>query len=331
MTQLDAFRALQINQVDSAHQATIETLSVDDLRPGEVTFAVNWSGVNYKDGLAVSGKGKIMRGFPMVAGIDASGVVVESSSAEFVPGDEVLVTGAGMGEVFDGGFSEIVRAPEAAVVKLPAGLNQRDAMILGTPAVTAALAVARMLKNGQTPDMGPIAVTGPTGGVGSMAIAILAGLGFESVALTRKLDSKDYLLSIGAADVIATGDIDMGTRPLEKTRWGGAVDNVGGDLLAWLSRTIVQNGNIAAIGLVASHKLETTVMPFILRGVNLLGINSVDYPKAWRDEVWQHLSGDWKPADLDRFVTKTIGLEALPAHCDEVVAGGLTGRTLVEI
>ena len=329
---MSTFKALRIHQVEKATQARVESITLNDLGPGEVIVRVQWSGINYKDALAVTGKGRIMKGFPKVAGIDLAGVVESSSDARYKAGDAVLVTGCNIGEVLDGGYTEVARLPADILVPLPAGLSLREAMAIGTAGFTAALALRRMLENHQSASMGPIAVTGPTGGVGSIAIDLFKRVGFTVHAITGKAGAADaYLKSLGADAVISRQSLDLGKKPLESALWGGAVDNLGGDTLAWLTRTTRPWGNIASIGLAQSHELHTTVMPFILRGVSLLGIHSVECPRSWREDIWQHLSTIWKPRHFDQLISREIGLDDLPAVCEEFVAGKIQGRTLVKI
>lgn len=324
------FRALRIHQADKATTAKLEEISLDALTPGEVVIRVQWSGINYKDALAVTGKGRIMRAFPRVAGIDLAGVV-ESGSGPCQKGDQVLVTGCNIGELLDGGFAEYARVPAEAVIPLPTGLSARDAMAIGTAGFTAAFALKRMLANHQAPAMGPVAVTGPTGGVGSIAIDLFKRAGFTVHAVTGKPDKADYLRSLGADEVVSRQALDLGSKPLEKALWGGAVDNLGGPTLAWLTRTVKPWGNIASIGLAQSHELNTTVMPFILRGVSLLGIHSVECPRAWREDIWRRLGGEWQPRHLASIASRAVTLEGLPAACAELIAGTVTGRILVKI
>lgn len=329
---MTTFKALRIHQIEKATQSKLEQISIDDLSAGEVVIRVAYSSVNYKDSLAVTGKGRIMKGFPKVAGIDLSGTVESSSDARYKAGDQVLVTGCNIGEALDGGFAEKARVPASAVVALPSGLSLREAMAIGTAGFTAALALRRMLENHQTPEMGPIAVTGPTGGVGSIAIDLFKRAGFTVHAVTGKAGTADeYLKALGADEVISRQSLEMGKKPLEAGLWGGAVDNLGGETLAWLTRTVKPWGNIASIGLAQSHELATTVMPFILRGVSLLGIHSVECPRTWREDIWKHLASDWKPSHLDRIVTREITLEQLPDYCAEVIAGKVTGRGIVRV
>lgn len=327
---MNSFRALRIHQVEKATTAKLETIGLDALTAGDVVIRVQWSGINYKDALAVTGKGRIMRAFPRVAGIDLAGVV-EDGAAPYRKGDRVLVTGCNIGELLDGGFAEYARVPAEAVIPLPASLSTQDAMAIGTAGFTAAFALKRMLENHQAPEMGPIAVTGPTGGVGSIAIDLFKRAGFTVHAITGKADKADYLKALGADEVVARQAVDLGAKPLEKALWGGAVDNLGGPTLTWLTRTVKPWGNIASIGLAQSHELTTTVMPFILRGVSLLGIHSVECPRAWREDIWRKLGGEWQPRHLARIASRTVTLEGLPAACAELIAGTVTGRILVKI
>lgn len=327
---MDTFKALRV-YADQTIEAKLEDLTLDDLNEGEVVIKVVWSCVNYKDALAVTGAGKILRTSPLVGGIDVSGVVVESSDSRFAAGDEVLVTSDGLSETHDGGYAEYARLRAEQLISVPAGFSMRDVMALGTAGFTAALAVHRMEQNGQSPDMGPIAVSGATGGVGSVAIDLLSGRGYEVHAISSKTDSVAYLKSLGAAAVLHPTDMDMGTRAMERAVWGGAVDNLGGDMLSWFTRSTKYGGNVASIGLAASHKLETTVMPFILRGVNLLGINAVETPRELREEVWARLANDLQPQHLDKIVTGEVSLDELQGCLQDWIDGKVTGRKLVRI
>jgi len=324
-------RAFRIHEIDRHIVARFDEITLDDLSQGDVVVRVSHSDINYKDALAATGKGRILRRYPLVGGIDLAGEVVSSADARFAPGQKVLVTGCGLSETHDGGYAEFARLPGEFVIPLPAGMSERDAMKLGTAGFTAALAVHRMEHNGQQPSNGPVVVTGATGGVGSLAISMLAGRGYEVVAVSGKPGADDYLRDIGAARVLRRQEIDLGSKPMEKALWAGAVDNVGGALLTWLTRTVDQWGNIASIGLAGSHELNTTVMPFILRGVNLLGINSVLTPRELRLEVWQRIATDLKPAALDRICTKIVDFAELPAQFDDYIQGRVIGRTVVRI
>lgn len=299
------------------------------LSEGHVRVSVEASSLNFKDALAVTGKGRIMRRFPCVAGIDLAGTVTESASSRWPVGTAVLVTGCNIGEMYDGGLATEAVVAEDALVARPDGVTAAHAMAYGTAGFTAALAVMRMLDNGQRPEMGPIAVTGATGGVGSVAIALLAKLGFAPVAVTSKLDQRDYLTALGATDLVDARDIGAPEAPLLKARWGGVVDNIGGPVLSSLIAETELWGNVASIGLAASHKLETTVMPFILRGVNLLGIHSVETPMDRRLAVWENVFGDWQ-VDATRWTHATIGLAEVGDACAQLMQGGITGRYVVD-
>jgi NADPH2:quinone reductase len=327
----EKFRAYRIHDQDGDIKAGFESLSLDDLREGEVVIRAAWSSINYKDALAATGKGKILRTSPCVGGIDVSGVVESSGDARFKAGHRVLVTGSGLGEAHDGGYSERVRVPADWVVPLPASLDLRQAMMIGTAGFTAGLAIHRMEHTGQNPDMGPIVVTGATGGVGSFAVNMLSGLGYEVSALTGKAAEADYLKSLGAAEILLRDKTDFGSRPMEKALWGGGIDNVGGEALTWLTRTVTWWGNIASIGNAASPRLETTVFPFILRGISLLGINSMATPMPLRRKVWDRLAGDMKPTKLDEIAAREVALEDMPPVFEEMIEGKIRGRTVVRI
>lgn len=329
---MSKFTALRVHRLESGSEARFDSVSIDDLTPGEVVVRVAYSCLNYKDALAVTGKAPIVRGAVRTAGIDFSGTVESSEDRRFAPGDRVLVTGCNVGESLDGGFSERARVPAEAVVPLPAGLTLFDAMVLGTAGFTAAMAVWRMQENHQTPDKGSIAVTGPTGGVGSIALAILKRAGFKTAAITGKPDATDYLRGVGADEIVSRASLEFGAKPLEKAVWGGAVDNLGGQTLSYLTRTVRPWGTIACIGLAESATLSTTVMPLILRGVSLLGIHSVEVPRPWREALWQKLAGEWNLHSLnDRLVNTVVALEGIPAACAELVAGRALGRYVVRI
>ena len=325
------FKAFRIHEIDRKILARMERLSLDDLAPGEVVVRVQWSDINYKDALAATGAGRILRKYPLVGGIDLAGVVESSQDPRCKPGDAVLVTGCGLSEVHDGGYAEYARLKGEWVIPMPAGLDGRTAMSLGTAGFTAALAIHRMEHNGQAPQNGPVVVTGATGGVGSIAIDMLAGRGYEVVAVTGKAESADYLKSLGASQVLLRGEVDHGKRPMESARWAGAIDNVGGETLAWLTRTVDNWGNIASIGLTGGAELHTTVMPFIIRGVNLLGINSAATLRPTRLAVWGRIATDLKPRHLDRIAARTIAFDELPGAFQAYLDGTVTGRTVVKI
>jgi acrylyl-CoA reductase (NADPH) len=330
---MSTFKALRIHKIEGGTRPSFDTVSVDELTPGEVVIRVAYSCLNYKDALAVTGNAPITRGAVRIAGIDLSGVVESSTDGSFAPGDRVLVTGSNIGESLDGGFAQFARVPAQAVVPLPARLGLFEAMVLGTAGFTAAMAVWRMQENHQVADHGPIAVTGPTGGVGSIALAILKRAGFATAAITGKANAAaEYLRHVGADEIVDRKTLDFGTRPLEKAIWGGAVDNLGGKTLAYLMRTVRPWGTIACIGLAESAELNATVMPLILRGVSLLGIHSVEVPRNWRLALWAKLAGEWHLGSLaDRIVDRVIDLEDIPEACAELIAGRALGRYVVRI
>lgn len=328
---MNAFKAYRIHERDGKVAAGFESMTVDALTAGDVVIKVRYSSINYKDALAATGAGKILRKYPLNGGIDLSGEVVSTTDDRFRVGMPVLVTGCGLSESFDGGYAEYARIAGDSVFELPMGIDLAQAMAIGTAGFTAALAIHRMEHNGQTPAKGPIVVTGASGGVGSIAVDLLAGRGYEVVAVSGKAEADDYLKSLGAARILLRQEIDLGKRPMEATQWGGAIDNVGGEILTWLTRTVDFWGNIASIGLAGSHKLETTVMPFILRGINLLGINSSATPRDVRLVVWKRLATDLRPRSFDRIVTRTIGFDELPGAFDDFLKGRSLGRTVVKI
>lgn len=325
------FRAFRIHSDKDGHRAGIEQNSLDALSPGEVVIEAEWSSVNFKDALAGSGKGRILREPTLIGGIDVAGHVVESGDKAFKEGDAVLCTGCGLSETRDGGYSEYARLPAKWTVPLPKGLDLREAMVIGTAGFTAALSLYRMLQNQQKPEHGPIVVTGATGGVGMLAIDILTQAGFDAHAITGKSDRFDFLIDLGAKQCVSRADLHWGQRPLETARWAGAIDNVGGDMLAGLSRVIQPFGNIAVCGNAASIELATTVMPLILRGISLLGISSANTSAEIRAEVWKHLATDWKPTHLAAIATREVGLDELPGVFETMIAGDSFGRTVVRI
>jgi NADPH2:quinone reductase len=328
---MPAFRAYRIHRSDGRITARFDQLTLDDLTPGDVVVRVNYSCINYKDALAATGTAPILRKYPLAGGIDLAGEVVGSTDARYAPGQRVLVTGCGLSETQDGGYSEYARVQGDWVIPLPEGMTELDAMRLGTAGFTAALAVHRMEQNGQVPGRGPIVVTGATGGVGSLAINMLAGRGYDVVAVSGKPDAVEYLRGLGATRVLPRQEINLGSKPMEAVLWAGAIDNVGGELLTWLTRTVDFWGNIASVGLAGGHELRTTVMPFILRGVNLLGINSVATPRDVRLAVWERIASDLRPAKLDRIADRLVTFDELPERFDDYIKGRVTGRTVVRI
>jgi acrylyl-CoA reductase (NADPH) len=328
---MSSFKAFRIHDIDRRIVARFDRITLDDLGPGEVVVRVRYSDINYKDALAATGTGRILRRYPLVGGIDLAGEVESSADPRYAPGQPVLVTGCGLSETHDGGYAEYARLKGDWVIPLPPGMSTLEAMKLGTAGFTAALAIHQMEHNGQSPAQGPVVVTGATGGVGSLAIDMLAGRGYEVVAVSGKAEADDYLRGIGAARILRRQHIDLGSKPMEKALWAGAIDNVGGELLTWLTRTVDQWGNIASVGLAGGHELNTTVMPFILRGVNLLGINSVLTPRETRLAVWNRIAGDLRPSRLDRICSRIVALDDLPAQFEDFIKGRVTGRTVVKI
>jgi acrylyl-CoA reductase (NADPH) len=330
MTLPSTFPAFRIHHDASGYRSGIEDVSLDDLSVGEIVIRTAYSSVNFKDALAGTGQGRILRRFPLVGGIDVAGHVVASTDARFREGDAVLVTGCGLSETRDGGYSQFARIEAQWAVPLPAGLSLRESMILGTAGFTAALALHRMLDNRQVPELGPLCVTGATGGVGSLAVDIFSRAGFAVHAVSGKPAHADYLRSIGASQVLGR-DVLATTRPLESARFGGGLDNVGGTMLASLLAQTAPYGNVASAGLAASHTLDATVMPFIIRGVSLLGVASAGTARDIRLAVWERLAGDWKPRNLDRICTREATLGELPQVFATMLAGGSLGRTLVRL
>ncbi|MEO7432612.1 MAG: YhdH/YhfP family quinone oxidoreductase [Dokdonella sp.] len=330
MNTAQTFSAFRIHNDARGYRAGIETMGADALSPGEVLVKVAYSSVNYKDALAGTGNGKILRQFPLNGGIDAAGYVAASTDPAFKEGDQVLCTGSGLSETRDGGFSQFVRLESKWTIPLPAGLTLRESMALGTAGFTAALALFQMVRNGQTPEMGPIVVTGATGGVGSIAIDVLTKAGFEAHAITGKVEQFDWLIDLGATQCIARTGLHWGQRPLETARWAGAIDNVGGEMLAGLTRVIHPYGNIASCGLAASADLATTVMPFIIRGLSVLGVASAGTARSVREEVWERLAGDWKPAHLAKIATREVSLADVSTVFDTMLEGRSLGRTVVK-
>ncbi len=324
------FSAYRIYEENGKSAGRFVELTLDDLDPGEVVIQTHYSSVNYKDALAATGAGKVIRRFPCVGGIDVSGVVANSTDPRFKVGDEVLVTGYDMGVAHDGGYAEYVRVPAEWVVPLPQGLTLFEAMALGTAGFTAALAIHRLEQNDLAPENGKVIVTGATGGVASLGIQMLAQRGYHVVALTGKDSEHDYLKSLGTAEILSRKDLQMGARPLEKAQWAGALDAVGGETLAWLTRTMQQNGVIASFGNAGGIELHTTVLPFILRGVRLIGIDSAATAMPLRRAIWQRLATDLRPKMLAQ-VAHSVPFAGLPQVFPQLLQGKLRGRTVVGI
>lgn len=328
---MQTFKAYRIHEIEKKTAARFEDLSVDQLDPGEVVVRVAYSSVNYKDALAATGAGRIIRRFPCIGGIDLSGTVVESADARFTKGDPVIATSYDLGVSHDGGYAEYARVPADWVVAMPKGMNLLDAMALGTAGYTAALGIMRMEQNGLEPANGPVVVSGATGGVGSIAIDILARLGYEVTALTGKSAESDYLKRLGAKEVLLRSSLDFAKiKPLDKATWAGAVDNLGGDVLSWMLSTMKPSGVVASIGLAAGMELKSTVAPFILRGASLLGIDSGYTPMALRREVWRRLASDMRPPHLGE-MTRTIPFEQLPGAFAGFLEGRARGRLVVDM
>ncbi|MGH9142817.1 MAG: oxidoreductase [Vicinamibacterales bacterium] len=324
------FRAFRVFDENGQVEGRVVNATLEELGASGVVIHASHSSVNYKDALAATGAGKIIRRFPLIAGIDVAGTVIWSDEPRFPPGKAVLVTGFDLGVAHDGGYAGVVRVPAEWIVPLPDGLSAFDAMAIGTAGFTAALSIVELERNGLTPAHGPVIVTGATGGVGTLAVQMLAGAGYRVTALTGKDSEHDFLRSLGASDVMSRHGLQTGARPLEKSLWAGAVDVVGGDILAWLTRTMMYNGAIASSGLTGGTDLKTTVLPFILRGVKLLGIDSAMCPMARRLEVWRRVATDLKPGRLEAIVT-TIGLDELPGAFATLLSGAARGRYVVRI
>ena len=328
---MQTFKAYRTFEQDKVVSSRFVDLSLEDLDPGDVVIRTKYSTINYKDALSYGGAGRIMRKFPTVAGIDMAGTVESSNDPRWKRGDKVIVTGYDLGVSHDGGYSEYVRVPADWIVRRPESMTAFDAMTLGTAGFTAALAIHLMQHNGLAPDGGPVAVTGATGGVGSVATEILAKQGYDVVAITGKAREADYLRRIGARDVMLRSSLELARiRPLEKATWAGAVDNLGGDVLAWLLATSKVAGTVAAVGLAADMKLNTTVAPFILRGVHLLGTDSANCPMSLRQTLWNKLAVEWRP-DRVHDEVRTIDFDDLPTHFDAYLKGMARGRTVVRV
>ncbi len=325
-----SFRVYQISQEHGQAKGRVTTQGWDEITPNEVIIEGHFSSVNYKDALAGTGQGKILRHYPLNGGIDVAGTVVNQVGS-LHPGDKVIVTGCGLSETQNGGYAEYLGAPMESVVPLPKGLSLEESMLLGTAGFTAALALYRLEQNGQSPQKGPIVITGASGGVGSIAVDLLSAQGYEVWAVTGKTDASDLLQELGARRVLKPEGLELGTRPLESTRFAGAIDNVGGSMLAGLLRHVELWGNVASVGLTGGVEFEATVMPFILRGVSLLGISSNNCTPTLRKELWRRLAGLWKPRHLKKIHSETIGLEDLDAAFKKVLERKVTGRILVDL
>jgi putative YhdH/YhfP family quinone oxidoreductase len=326
------YRAFVVDKQGEEFSAAIRELPESGLPAGEVTVRVEWSTVNYKDGLACSPNGRVVRNYPMVPGIDLAGTVTASSDARFAPGQEVVVIGYDLGVNHPGGYAETARVPAHWVAALPAGLSAKEAMALGTAGFTAAMSVEALERHGVTPEKGPVLVTGATGGVGSTAVAMLAGRGYTVAASTGKASEADWLRSLGASEILSRDEVNAeSTRPMESERWAGAVDPVGGATTAYLLRATKYGGSVALSGLTGGGNVATTVFPFILRGVNLLGIESVNYPIAERRRLWTRLATDLKPRGLLDTIAVETDLSGVSAATASILQGGIRGRVLVRV
>jgi len=326
------YRAIVVEKQGDALSVAVKELSESDLPPGDVTIKVEWSSINYKDGLALSPSGRVIRSYPMVPGVDLAGTVLESADSRFSKGDHVVVTGFDVGVAHPGGFAELARIPADWVMPLPSGLTTKEAMALGTAGMTAAMSVEALEHNGLRPDQGTVLVTGATGGVGSTAVSMLAQLGYTVAGSTGKADEHDFLRELGATEILSREDVSAeSSRPMETERWAAAVDPVGGPTTGYLLRTTKYGGSVAVSGLTGGNAVATTVFPFILRGVSLLGIDSVMCPMPKRQHVWQRMGADLKPKGLLDSIAVETDLAGVEAVCADILQGKVKGRTLVRL
>ena len=327
----ETFKAFRIHNDAEGYRSGLENISIDDLSKGDVVMRGEWSGINYKDALAATGKAKILKSYPLVGGIDVAGEVISSECERFSPGDKVLVTGCNLSEKYDGGYTQYLRLDSNSIIPLPAGLTTREAMGIGTAGFTAAISLYRMEALGQTPAAGPIVITGASGGVGSFAIDILTRAGYEVHAITGKVKQFDYLEELGARQCISRHDLHWGQQPLETIRWAGCIDSVGGDMLAGISRVIDLWGNIAVCGMAGGIGLHATNLPLILRGVSLIGISSNNTPYDMRKTIWDRLANEWRPRHLESIVSNEVSLDKLGEAFDVLIKGNALGRTVVSL
>lgn len=326
----EPFKALRVFEESGKTSGRLVSLGIADLDAGEVVIEVAFSSVNYKDALAITGAGKVMRRYPCNAGIDSAGTVVSSTDARFKPGDAVIATSYDMGVSHDGGLARYARVKADWVVPLPAGLTLFESMALGTAGFTAGLAIELAEKNDLVPGSGKVLVNGATGGVASLCIDMLSRLGYSVTALTGKANEADYLKNLGASDIVDRMTLEIGTRPLEKTLWAAAFDSVGGEQLGWLTRTMQVGGVIASFGNAGGIDFKTNVLPFILRGVRLIGVDTGYTPMPLRQKVWGRLATDLKPSRLDT-IAHTIALGEVPDYCARMLKGQIRGRAVVAL
>lgn len=324
-----SYLACRVHREDNSIQHHVEMLEEQTLSDGEVLIRVEYSGINYKDALGTTGKGKIYTRYPINAGIDCAGVIEATQDPRFSVGDPVLVNGCGIGENRDGGLAQKLQVPADLVIAMPEGLDSRTSMIFGTAGFTAALAIDRMEQNDQSPEQGPVVVTGASGGVGSFAVSMLSHLGYEVIAVSGRAEHTQYIESMGASRVVTPEELELGARPLEEARYAGVIDNVGGDLLSGLIRHTDLWGNVACIGMAADHNYQATVFPLILRGVSLLGVSSTNCPMPRRRAVWQRIGKDLVPDNIDSIVSKEVMLAEISPCFDEIIERRHRGRILV--
>lgn len=329
---MGSFKALQTRETEQGgFETRVIERQLDELPAGEVLIRVHYSSLNYKDALSASGNRGVTRTYPHTPGIDAAGVVAESSVGEFAEGDEVIVTGYDLGMNTAGGYGQYIRVPAAWVIKRPHGLSLRDAMILGTAGLTAALCLDKLEQAGLEPGAGPVLVSGASGGVGSLAVALLSSLGYQVTAATGKAEQADFLRRLGAQDIVDRTALQAGTeKPLLKEQWAGAIDTVGGDILFNIVKSLRRGASVACCGLTAGVQFQASVLPFILRGVNLLGVDSVEIPLVVKASMWDKLSVQWRLHNLDK-LTEEVSLDTLPGALERILAGGQTGRVLVRL
>ncbi len=329
---MGSFKALQTRETEQGgFETRVIERQLDELPAGEVLIRVHYSSLNYKDALSASGNRGVTRAYPHTPGIDAAGVVAESSVGEFAEGDEVIVTGYDLGMNTAGGYGQYIRVPAAWVIKRPHGLSLRDAMILGTAGLTAALCLDKLEQAGLEPGAGPVLVSGASGGVGSLAVALLSSLGYQVTAATGKAEQADFLRRLGAQDIVDRAALQAGTeKPLLKEQWAGAIDTVGGDILFNIVKSLRRGASVACCGLTAGVQFQASVLPFILRGVNLLGVDSVEIPLVVKASMWDKLSVQWRLHNLDK-LAEEVSLDTLPGALERILAGGQTGRVLVRL